>query len=130
MNNNNFLLETAQKGFRITVGAATSLIETVQNPQKRSEAISQIQSELNQKAQEWAQKGEITEQEAQAFVNNLLNQKPWEKGASGIKNPSNNSSNSSSSNNVNWELQELIEEIVAFSSCRSWFFFLRFQRST
>ncbi len=113
MNNNNFLLETAQKGFRITVGAATSLIETVQNPQKRSEAISQIQSELNQKAQEWAQKGEITEQEAQAFVNNLLNQKPWEKGASGIKNPSNNSSNSSSSNNVNWELQELIEEIVA-----------------
>ncbi len=113
MNNNNFLLETAQKGFRITVGAATSLIETVQNPQKRSEAISQIQSELNQKAQEWAQKGEITEQEAQAFVNNLLNQKPWQKGASGIKNPSNNSSNSSSSNNVNWELQELIEEIVA-----------------
>ncbi|MDJ0574085.1 MAG: hypothetical protein QNJ65_02815 [Xenococcaceae cyanobacterium MO_234.B1] len=113
MNNNNFLLETAQKGFRITVGAATSLIETVQNPQKRSEAISQIQLELNQKAQEWAQKGEITEQEAQAFVNNLLNQKPWEKGASGIKNPSNNSSNSSSSNNVNWELQELIEEIVA-----------------
>ncbi len=113
MNNNNFLLETAQKGFRITVGAATSLIETVQNPQKRSEAISQIQLELNQKAQEWAQKGEITEQEAQAFVNNLLNQKPWQKGASGIKNPSKNSSNSSSSNNVNWELQELIEEIVA-----------------
>ncbi|MDJ0534505.1 MAG: hypothetical protein QNJ70_18835 [Xenococcaceae cyanobacterium MO_207.B15] len=113
MNNNNFLLEIAQKGFRITVGAASSLIETVQNPQKRAEAISQIQLELNQKTQEWAQKGAVTEEEARVFLNNLLNQRPWARDSTGVSNPSSNTSNFNSGNDPSGGLKELTAEIVA-----------------
>jgi hypothetical protein len=63
MNANN-IFQFVQQGFRITVGATASLVETLQDPQKRTEAISEMQTEFNQKADEWAQKGEITEQEA------------------------------------------------------------------
>lgn len=63
-----------QQGFRVTLGATTSLVETLQDPQKRTENLSQLRSELNQLAQEWAAKGEMTEQEARNFVDNLLNQ--------------------------------------------------------
>ncbi len=107
MKTNNFLLETAQQGFHITVGAATSFLETVQNPQKRSEAISQIQFELNQKAQEWSEKGVATEQEAKAYINNLINQN------TGAKNPSSDVYTSNTSNDVNSGLQQLKAEIIA-----------------
>ncbi|MDJ0647928.1 MAG: hypothetical protein QNJ60_04415 [Xenococcaceae cyanobacterium MO_188.B19] len=109
MKTNNFLLETAQQGFHITVGAATSFLETVQNPQKRSEAISQIQFELNQKAQEWSEKGVATEQEAKAYINNLINQN------TGARNPSSDvyTSNTSTSNDANSGLQQLKAEIIA-----------------
>ena len=106
-NTNNFLLETAQQGFHITVGAATSFLETVQNPQKRSEVISQIQLELSHKAQEWSEKGVATEQEAKAYINNLINQN------TGAKNPSSDVYNSNTSNDVNSGLQELKAEIIA-----------------
>ncbi|ELS02380.1 hypothetical protein Xen7305DRAFT_00020940 [Xenococcus sp. PCC 7305] len=71
MDNNN-LLQIAQQGLRMTVGAATSLVETVQNPQKRTEILSQMQSDLSQKTQEWAAKGEVTEQEARVFLDSLF----------------------------------------------------------
>ncbi len=103
MKTNNFLLETAKQGFHITVGAATSFLETVQNPQKRSEVLSQIQLELSQKAQEWSEKGAVTEQEAKAFINNLFNQN------TGGKPPSGSVDNPNTSNG----LQELKEEIIA-----------------
>jgi hypothetical protein len=38
-----------QKGVRITVGATTSLVETLQNPQKRTEAVDLLQTELARK---------------------------------------------------------------------------------
>ncbi len=114
MNNNNIFLETAQKGFHITVGAATALIETVQNPQKRSETISQIQSELNQKAQEWSEKGAVTEQEAKTFLNDLIQQQPWSKKQTSTTNSSNNTY--SSNQDVHGGLQELKEDIVALRS--------------
>lgn len=63
-----------QQGFRVTLGATASLVETLQDPQKRTENLSQLRLELNQLAQEWAAKGEMTEQEARNFVDNLLNQ--------------------------------------------------------
>lgn len=63
-----------QQGFRITLGATASLVETLQNPQKRNDNLDSIRSELNHLTTEWATKGEITEQEARDFVNNLLNQ--------------------------------------------------------
>lgn len=66
------LMELVQKSFRVTVGATTSLLETLQDPQKRQEVTSKLQSEWNQLADEWAEKGAITEQEARRFVDSFL----------------------------------------------------------
>lgn len=73
MNSDN-LTQLLQQGLRITLGATTSLVETLQNPQKQSENIESIRLELSHLVTEWAAKGEITEQEARNFVDNLLNQ--------------------------------------------------------
>lgn len=72
--NQDTLTHLLQQGFRVTLGATASLVETFQDPQKRDENLSQIRSELDQLAQEWAAKGEMTEQEARNLVDNLLNQ--------------------------------------------------------
>lgn len=73
MNSNN-LLQVLQTGFRVSLGATTSLIETLQDPQKRQENLSQLNSELSQRVTEWAQKGEITEQEARRLIEQILRQ--------------------------------------------------------
>lgn len=73
MNSNN-LTHLLQQGFRVTLGATAAIVETLQDPQKRSENLSQLQSELSSLTVEWAAKGEMTEQEARYFVDNLLNQ--------------------------------------------------------
>ncbi|MBV9390086.1 MAG: hypothetical protein JOZ78_26985 [Chroococcidiopsidaceae cyanobacterium CP_BM_ER_R8_30] len=71
--NSNSLTQLLQEGFRVTIGAAVSLVETLQDPQKRDQNLSQLKAELEQLTQEWAVKGEITEQEARNFVDTLLN---------------------------------------------------------
>lgn len=48
MNNNN-IFQSVRKGFQITVGATASVVETLQDSQKRSAAFTEIQSELEQK---------------------------------------------------------------------------------
>lgn len=58
------LTNLIQQGFHLTLGATASLVETLQDPQKRTENLSQISSELSHLANEWAAKGEMTEQEA------------------------------------------------------------------
>ena len=73
MNTDN-LTQLFQQSLRLTLGATASLVETLQDPQKRTENLSQISSELSHLANEWAAKGEMTEQEARNFVNNFLNQ--------------------------------------------------------
>lgn len=72
MNNN--LTNLLQQGFHMTLGATAPLVETLQDPQKRTENLSQISSELGNMAHEWVAKGEMTEQEARDFVSNFLNQ--------------------------------------------------------
>ncbi|MBR8827006.1 MAG: hypothetical protein DSM107014_03710 [Gomphosphaeria aponina SAG 52.96 = DSM 107014] len=74
MNSNNDLFTLIQQGFRITVGATASLVETIQDPAKRSATLSQLQTELQQRTTEWAQKGETTEQEARRMIDELLKQ--------------------------------------------------------
>lgn len=73
MNSDN-LNQLLHQGFRVTLGATASLVETLQDPQKRTENLSQVKSELNYLTTEWAAKGEVTEQEARYFIENLLNQ--------------------------------------------------------
>ena len=107
MNDNN-LLQIAQQGFRITVGAATSLVETVQNPQKRTEMLSQMQADLSQKTQEWSEKGEVTEQEARKFLDSLFEGKN-----SGVNNQGTENSPTASRTNTSSDLRQLTDEIIA-----------------
>lgn len=73
MNSDN-LTQLLQQGFRVTLGATASLVETLQDPQKRTENLFQLRTELSQLTTDWAVKGEVTEQEARIFVDNLLSQ--------------------------------------------------------
>lgn len=73
MNSDN-LTELLTKGFRVTLGAASSLVEILQDPEKRDENLTKLSSELNQLAQDLAEKGEVTEQEARNLVDSLLKQ--------------------------------------------------------
>jgi polyhydroxyalkanoate synthesis regulator phasin len=73
MNSNN-LLQLLQTGLRVSLGATTSLVETLQDPQKREENLSQLRTQLSQQVAEWAEKGEITEQEARSFIETILRQ--------------------------------------------------------
>lgn len=73
--NSETLIQLLQNGFRVTLGATASLIEVVQDPQKRSENLSKLRQEWSQLAEEWAVKGESTEQDARNFVDTVLTQR-------------------------------------------------------
>ena len=113
MNPNN-LFEVLQKGFRVTIGATASLVETMQDPQQREAAFSEFKTEFDQKSQEWAEKGEQTEQDARRIFEDL-----WKRG--GAKSPSSETAPSSeptststtTSRDPQAEVQELTEQIVA-----------------
>ncbi len=73
--NSDTVLRLFQKGFHVTIGATAMLIEVLQDPQRREQNLSKLRLELDQLAQEWAEKGEITEQEARSFVDTFLDQR-------------------------------------------------------
>lgn len=74
------LVETLQdpqkreQNFSKLSSATASLIETFQDPQKREQNFSQLNSDFTQLTTELAEKGAITEQEARTFVDTLLSQ--------------------------------------------------------
>ena len=69
------VLETLQQNLRIGLGAAKSLVEALPDPEKRDRFIASLQSgQLDQNMQEWAQKGELTENEARRFIEEALAQ--------------------------------------------------------
>lgn len=76
MNNQDFS-QILHRGFCIAIGAVTSLVETGRHPEKRAEAISDLQMEFNLKTREWAAKGETTEQEARRVIDSFLRQQNW-----------------------------------------------------
>ena len=73
--NSDTVLRLLQKGFRVTIGATATLIEVLQDPQRRDQNLSKLRLELDQLAQEWAEKGEVTEQEARSFVDTFIAQR-------------------------------------------------------
>jgi polyhydroxyalkanoate synthesis regulator phasin len=68
------LTQVFQTGFRVTLGATSSLFEMLQDTQKRNENLEKIQSELSQLAEELAAKGEVTEHEARKFLDSFIAQ--------------------------------------------------------
>lgn len=66
------LVQMLQKGFRVTLGATASLIEILQDPDRRDENLGRLTTDWDGLAEEWAVKGEMTEQEARNFVETIL----------------------------------------------------------
>jgi polyhydroxyalkanoate synthesis regulator phasin len=115
MNSNN-LLDLLQTGFRVSLGATTSLVETLANPEKREENLSQLRLELTQRVTEWAAKGEITEQEARTFIEAILRQQTNPGRSSATSAPTDagmTPPNPVAAPNVQLEIEELTAQIAA-----------------
>ena len=68
------LTQIIQKGFRVTLGATSFFMETLQDSSKRDENLNKLNSDFNQLTEEWAERGEMTEREARNFVDTILTQ--------------------------------------------------------
>lgn len=103
-----------QQGLRVTLGATASLIEILQDPQKRDENLNKLKTDLSQLADELAEKGAMTEQEARHFVDTLL-----EKGQQSATPEAPTATEASTqprataSPDIQLELQELTAQIAA-----------------
>lgn len=65
------LTELIQKGFRVSLGAAASAVEAIQDPQASATKFSDIGTDFDRLANELEVKGELTEKEAREFVDNV-----------------------------------------------------------
>lgn len=72
--NSDTLTQLLQKGFRVTLGATATLVEAIQDPQRREASLSKLTAELSQLTEELETKGVTTEQEARNFVDTLWRQ--------------------------------------------------------
>jgi polyhydroxyalkanoate synthesis regulator phasin len=67
-------IDFLKKGFHVTLGATTSLVEAIQDPLKREEALAQLRLGPNELAEYLAEKGAVTEVEARKFVDGVVAQ--------------------------------------------------------
>jgi polyhydroxyalkanoate synthesis regulator phasin len=108
------ILQIVQKGFRVTLGATAFLIETLQDPQRRDENLYRLRVDLDQLTEEWAVKGEMTEQEARNFVDTILSQRAAQANSSDAPGTSSGSSTATvAPPDVQLDLQELTAQIAA-----------------
>jgi len=104
---NNTLFSIIQEGYRTAIGATTSAVETLQDNQKRSQVLSDLNAQWQQKSKEWEEKGTITEQEAKKIIEQFFN---------GVKFDSNKSYQDieiNSGNKKNDDIQELTKEVIS-----------------
>ena len=107
------LTQIIQQGFRVTLGATSFFIETVQDSTKRDENLNKLSTDFNQLTEEWADRGEMTEQEARNFVDTILNQQNSQADTDSTTVSSGPTSASSSvSLDVQQDLLELTQEIA------------------
>ncbi|BAQ60273.1 hypothetical protein GM3708_679 [Geminocystis sp. NIES-3708] len=64
----NTIFNLIQQSFRTVIGATATIVETLQDNQKRSQVLSDLNAQWQEKSQEWVQKGTITEQEARQII--------------------------------------------------------------
>ncbi|MEO1180668.1 MAG: hypothetical protein AAFX51_07395, partial [Cyanobacteria bacterium J06636_28] len=62
------LTEFIQKSFRVSLGAAASAVEAIQDPQASASKFSDIGTDFDRLADELEVKGALTEKEARDFV--------------------------------------------------------------
>lgn len=73
-------VELVQKSYYAAIGAVSSVVESVQDSQKRNETIAQVQQlianpssdKIHDVAKTLAEKGQVTEQQARKFVDTIL----------------------------------------------------------
>jgi polyhydroxyalkanoate synthesis regulator phasin len=68
------LAKIMQRGYYVTLGASSSLLELLQDPIKREENLRMLGRSFDEVTQELAEKGVITEAEARSFVDNFIAQ--------------------------------------------------------
>ncbi|MGB3767973.1 MAG: hypothetical protein WA947_15560 [Phormidesmis sp.] len=74
--NTDTLLELFQKSYRVTLGAASSAVEAVQDPQRTADEFSEIGTDWVRLADKLEVRGALTEKEARDFVEGVSNQLP------------------------------------------------------
>jgi polyhydroxyalkanoate synthesis regulator phasin len=107
------VLESLYQGFRLTVGATATLLETLQDPHKRADTLSDLQSQWNQIAAEWSEKGEVTEREARQFLEGWLARSRGSTGMEPIETVATESETPDSDTNARAEIAQLIERLTA-----------------
>ena len=65
-------IEFLRKGLHVTLGATTSLVESVQDPLKREENMAQLNLGFDELTHIWEEKGSVTEAEARQFVDTVI----------------------------------------------------------
>lgn len=113
MNTSTNIFEFVQQGFRVTVGAAATLVETLQDPRKRDITFSEFRAELENRTAEWSEKGEMTEAEARKFLEKMF-QKESSKPAGDREVPT--SAVEITEEGLETEIQNLTEQIAALKS--------------
>lgn len=109
------IFQTLQQGLHVTVGATATLIETIQDTQKRNETLSELQSTFQQQTQQWAEKGLVTEEEARRLMDSWLAK--YKSGNSSSCGRSESSSGDRVTyNNAQSEIQDLTEQIIALKT--------------
>ncbi len=74
--NTDTLLELVQKGYRVTLGAASTAVEAVQDPQRTADEFSDIGTDFQRLASKLEDRGTLTEKEARDFVEGVASQMP------------------------------------------------------
>lgn len=72
--NPDILIQTFQKGYRVTIGATALAIESLQDSRLGEENFAKLKGDPNQLIEELAVKGETTEREARSFVDGVFSQ--------------------------------------------------------
>lgn len=127
--NSDGLIQFLQTGFRVGVGATASLLESIQDPEKREENLADLRLELNELTQKWAEKGELTEREARNLVDSLIDRQRSPSETEPVPAPTSTPTTSSptgSDRTMYSDLRELTAEVAAL---RAQLEILRQQRS-
>lgn len=75
MNTDSFI-ELLQKGYRVTLGAASSAVEAVQDPQRAADEFSAVGTDFNRLTDKLEVRGALTEKEARDFMEGVVSQMP------------------------------------------------------
>ncbi len=107
-------IKLLQKGFHVSLGATSSLLESIQDPRKREENLAQMRLGFDQVTQIWSEKGAVTEQEARKFVDSLVSQMPQTNPTS--SSPPRPSPTTPETSQAQTELEELTSQLADLRS--------------